>query len=203
MRGFIVILIITFVLIGCNNNISNERTGDYFGEELPGDSARMFAPGAISTNQNVRDLAISKDGNIIVYSLKVTEKFFLVEVVRKNGVWTDPEFTSFSGEFKDVEPFFSPIDDKLFFASNRPLEAGGKEKDYDIWYTERTGDKWGDPVNLGEPVNSKGNEFYPSITVNGTIYYTAAFEDSFGEKIYTHLNWLTGNINHLLILARM
>ena len=37
--------------------------------------------------------------------------------------------------------------------------------------SERTAKGWSAPVNLGAPVNSTADEFYPSLTRNGTIYF--------------------------------
>jgi hypothetical protein len=37
---------------------------------------------------------------------------------------------------------------------------------------DRTENGWGEPVNLGEPVNSKYDKYFPSITKSGTIYFT-------------------------------
>ena len=42
-------------------------TGDYFGQAVPGDSARLFAPGIISTGMDERDFAITPDGNEIFF----------------------------------------------------------------------------------------------------------------------------------------
>lgn len=37
---------------------------------------------------------------------------------------------------------------------------------------ERKGDWWGEPVNIGAPINSDGGEFFPSVTSDGTLYFT-------------------------------
>ncbi|WP_321538323.1 hypothetical protein [Flavobacterium piscinae] len=44
---------------------------------------------------------------------------------------------SFTGKYKDLEPFLSTDGLKLYFASNRPLTESGEPKDFDIWYVER------------------------------------------------------------------
>lgn len=62
--------------------------------------------------------------------------------------------------FLDGCPILSKDGKQLYFASNRPGGEGG----IDIWMAER--DKadgpFGDPVNLGEPINSADNDFCPS-----------------------------------------
>jgi len=37
---------------------------------------------------------------------------------------------------------------------------------------DREGDAWSEPYNLGPPVNSDAPEFFPSVTTDGTIYFT-------------------------------
>ena len=49
-----------------------------------------------------------------------------------------------------------------------------RKKDYDIWYVERnnTIENWTKPINLGAPVNSSLDEFYPTLTENNQLYFT-------------------------------
>jgi WD40-like Beta Propeller Repeat len=48
--------------------------------------------------------------------------------------------------------------------------------------TERKNGKWETPVNLGENVNSKEDEFYPSVGKTGNIYFTATREYGIGKE---------------------
>mgnify|MGYP006197826911 CR=1 FL=1 len=97
---------------------------------------------------------------------------------------------------------------KLYFASDRPLKDGEtKKKDFDIWYVERksTKDKWSQPINLGAPVNTKNDEFYPCVTLNNNLYFTSDVVSSLGKddifvckwngKQYTEPENLGMNIN--------
>jgi len=43
----------------------------------------------------------------------------------------------------------------------------------DIWKVSRGGEGWGDPVNLGEEINTPGNELYPFIHSDGTLYFSS------------------------------
>jgi Tol biopolymer transport system component len=88
----------------------------------------------------------------------------------------------FSGQYSDLEPAFSPDGTRLFFASNRPLDAQGVPKDYDIWFVEMTDTGWSDPQNIGEPVNTSGNEYYPSVSAEGSLYFTARHPGSLGGE---------------------
>jgi len=47
---------------------------------------------------------------------------------------------------------------------------------------ERRGSGWSDPTNLGTVVNSPSDEFYPSITKNGNLYFTATYQEGVGRE---------------------
>ena len=99
-----------------------------------------------------------------------------------DGRWKTPEVAPFSGIYNDIEPFITSDGQKLYFASNRPVE-GEEPKDFDIWMVEKDENgEWSEPKNLGEPVNSDVDEFYPSLTESGDIYFTAANEMAMGRE---------------------
>ena len=147
--------------------------GPYLGQKPPGMTPELFAPGIISTGMNDRDIAISPDLNEIYYSVLEGPHYTIVCMKRDKGRWTKQAIAPFSGQYNDCEPQFSPDGERLYFCSTRPVQGNREPKDYDIWYVERTRDGWGEPVNLGPPINTEKNEFYPSITNGGTIYFTS------------------------------
>jgi outer membrane protein OmpA-like peptidoglycan-associated protein/Tol biopolymer transport system component len=71
----------------------------------------------------------------------------------------------------DAQPSISPDGKTLYFSSSR---RGGRGK-MDIWYTRQDeGGKWGIPVNLGETINTEGNEMSPFIHLdNRTLYFSS------------------------------
>jgi len=60
---------------------------------------------------------------------------------------------------------------KLFFSSNLAGGYGGK----DIWMVSREDKKadWGEPVNLGPDVNTVGDEMFPYIHNDGSLYFSS------------------------------
>lgn len=128
-------------------------------------------------------MAISPDGNDMYYTVQTSRNILstILHRTKTASGWSSPEVASFSGVFNDLEPAFSPDGKKLFFCSNRPL-SGNKTKDYDIWVMDRTGTGWSDPRNLGSPVNTAANEFYPSIASNGNLYFTAEKDGAIGNE---------------------
>jgi len=138
----------------------------------------IFEPGKISDGFANRDMAISADGNELFYTIQFSQGLFsvIMHSVKKNGVWAAPEVASFSGMHSDLEPYFAPGGDKLYFSSNRPLTDTGQEKDFDIWYVTKTNGVWQNPKNIGAPVNSTNDEFYISVAKSGNMYFTGGTE---------------------------
>ncbi len=169
---FLLAVITIFKCAGQEN--SPVMSGDYFGQKPPGKTPEIFAPGIISHGFHEHNLTISPDGNEMLFSCSSSDHkhYAIILVKRKNNIWQTPEIAPFSGEYSDIAPRFSPDGDKIFFSSRRPHEGeSDKRKDFDIWYVEKQGDTWSEPVNLGAPVNTEYNEYSPSFSANGNIYF--------------------------------
>ncbi len=128
--------------------------------------------------QKVRDFTINATNLEAYFTIQSPKEELsgIFKSVNKNGHWQTPELASFSGEYKDLEPYLSPDGLRLYFASNRPLlKTEVKIKDFDIWYVERSTihDSWSEPVNMGVTINTKYNEFYPAIAKSKNIYFTS------------------------------
>lgn len=150
--------------------------GPYLGQKAPGMTPEIFAPGIISNGLENRDVAISPDGNEMYFGLHTPDFKYSTIIVTKqiDGVWTKPEVAPFASDPRYVylEPALSYDGNKLFFFSNMPKDSTDNPGDEDIWVVNKINNVWGKPYNLGEPVNSEGKEFYPSLAKNGTIYFT-------------------------------
>ncbi len=151
--------------------------GEYLGQQLPGTEPELFAPGIISTGMFTRDIAMTPDGREI-YFTAVLGRYRITQILFTRwigGTWTEPEIAPFSGnpDYMDAEPFVTPDGRRLLFLSTRPDSAGGvPEGDQEIWVVDRSGEGWSEPYNLGAPVNTRNAEFFPSVTNDGTIYFT-------------------------------
>lgn len=186
-----IILLLIFV-IACSDESETQSpvaadrpNAPYLDATPPDSSAQLFAANFISTQLYERDTAFSPDGTELYYTLWAGAFGTIITTKRENGVWSEPEVAPFSGQYSDLEPAFSPAGHKLYFVSNRPVEANGSTKDYDIWVVERRQNGWSEPRNIGSPIDTEANEFYPSICQNGTLYFTAAYEGGQGgEDIY-------------------
>ncbi len=144
--------------------------------------------------QNVRDFTISRNQDEIYFTIQnpSEERAVIAVIKKKKKRWSEPEMTTFSGNYRNLEPFLTQDGLRLYFASNRPIDdTTTKAKDYDIWYVERKNlkSKWSKPINVGTPVNSTNNEFYPCITTNGNLYFTSDAIKTLGKDDILVCKW--------------
>ena len=159
--------------------------GPYLGQKPPGMTPEIFAPGIVSTEHHEHSApTFSPDGNEIYWSVFYNKKPPQVILYMKNlnGEWSKPTVAEFSGKFSDGSPFISPDGKRLFFDSNRPVNKNDTIKnDPDIWMVEKSGSRWGKPVNLGRKVNSLSFDGSPSVSMNGNLFFLSERNDSFGK----------------------
>ncbi len=127
---------------------------------------------------NTRDFTLSDSGDEAYFSIQspLEEIAIIASIKKKDGVWMKPEMVGFTGAYRDIEPFLSPDQLKLYFASNRPLnDSITGAKDFDIWYVKRDNidASWSQPINVGTPINTKHGEFYPSVSKYNNLYFTS------------------------------
>lgn len=135
-------------------------------------TATLFAPGQISDGMDQRDTAISFNRHHFLYTLQSGRDARIMHVRHDGKEWLAPITASFSGQWRDLEAVFVPSTLQLYFVSNRPLESESEADDFNIWRTKWTGSQWATPQAVTE-LNTDGNEFYPSITTSGDLYYTS------------------------------
>ena len=133
----------------------------------------VFAPGVISTGDDDAHVTFTARGDS-VYFIRSTPTFGHWTVLISHyadGKWQTPEVAPFSGRYNDADVSIAPDGQSLFFVSNRPLTAGGPPKeDTDIWVMRRTAAGWSEPEHLA-PLASEGNEWFPTVTKSGTVYF--------------------------------
>lgn len=99
----------------------------------------------------------------------------IVCVKQNEKGWGEPILMLFCNTFTYMEPFLFDNDRALYFVTDRPISDSSKtKKDFDIWVVTRKDQQnaWSKPVNLGVPVNTEFDEFYPSIAANKNLYFT-------------------------------
>ena len=140
-------------------------------------------PEITNTFHNIRDFTIYENEAYFSAQSTLGDLSVIVKIKRINNQWNNPIIASFSGTHHDIEPFISSNGLKLYFASKRPKENNPKSTDYDIWYVYRDSvkSKWSKAINMGDVINTDKNEFYPSLSDSGNLYFTANYEDSKGK----------------------
>jgi Tol biopolymer transport system component len=156
----------------------------YLAQEPPGLTPSLFAPGVVSTKADELNCAFTPDGTELYFTEKVAGRNTLMVMTLKGNAWSERAILGFSGHYPDVDPFVTADGKTLYFSSKRPLGGNGPPKDSDLWYVERTGENtWGDPIHAGA-LNIPGkDDYYTSITTDGTVYFSR-FESQGNGDIY-------------------
>jgi hypothetical protein len=149
--------------------------GPYLGQDPALSEPTLFAPGIVSTSLAERDLAMMPDGSEIYWAVVLGQYEFTTILMSRqvDGVWMEPEIAPccLESEYFHLEPHITPDGAHFMWLTNRPGPGphnGGQE----IWVMDREGEGWGEPYPLPEIINSAGSEFFPSVTRDGTLYFT-------------------------------
>ena len=102
----------------------------------------------------------------------------LTATVDDDGNWSDVEELPFNNDnYSVAHPALSLDGKKLYFASDMPGTTG----ESDLWYVDIYKDgSYGDPINLGQKVNTEGRESFPYIAEDGVLYFTSDALVGFG-----------------------
>ena len=97
---------------------------------------------------------------------------------RTAGEWSEPQAVKiFSDSSISVgHPTLNPTGDTLYFVSDNPEGFGGK----DLWRVELDDNVWVNPRNLGPTINTSGDELYPTMHPNGTLYFSSNGHAGYG-----------------------
>ena len=68
-----------------------------------------------------------------------------------------------------AHPAVSPDGEWLYFVSDMPGGEGG----YDIWRCRLYGNELGGAENVGSPINTPGDEMFPTFRPNGDLYFSS------------------------------
>jgi peptidoglycan-associated lipoprotein len=104
---------------------------------------------------------------------KREKKGCIIMVSKRTGdKWSDPEDTKILPDsLVAAHPALSKDGLTLYFVSDMPGGFGQKDI-YSVTRTDVT-DTWSNPVNLGPDINTTGNELFPYIREDGTLYFAS------------------------------
>ena len=91
---------------------------------------------------------------------------------RKGKVWSDPKILQIKIDSNTTigHPTLSQDESTMIFAADMQGGYGGK----DLWMVKKEKrSNWSDPINLGPLVNTPGDEMFPFLHIDGTIYFAS------------------------------
>ncbi len=155
------------------------------------DSAKIFSKELLD-EFHTSNAVLSADQNTVFFTRTVAtknpKKFFNENVNRENfvnrlqlfyakkvnGKWGQVQSFSYNkpSEYSVAHPSLSLDGHYLYFASDMPGGKGG----IDLYYSEiptESGIAFGKPINLGDSINTSGNEEFPVIGLNNMLYYSS------------------------------
>ena len=154
-----------------------------------------FEEGTPSFSSDYRELYFTrceagkreKKGCKIMYSKRTGDK------------WSEPvNLKILPDSLVAAHPSISPDGTTLYFVSDLAGGFGGK----DIWKVTRTGSAggWSQPVNLGPDINTAGDELFPYIREDGTLYFSSDGQigmgglDIFKANLQPDGSWIVKNM---------
>lgn len=150
------------------------RQEDFFVSFMEGKQwqKRQSLGAPINTKVNEGAQSLTADGKAMYFTI-CTRQCNLYYSRKEGDSWGIPVMLPepVNSQHSTKQPSISPDERTLYFASNRPGGKGG----FDIWLSHRRDDNsWTDPVNLGDSINTRGNEFSPFMHFDNTTLYFAS-----------------------------
>jgi Tol biopolymer transport system component len=132
----------------------------------------IFLPGIVSTEKSEVKITFSKEGTIALWGVINWEGgpggWDIYQTIKTGKEWSKPQLVSFNSASNDFDPCFSADGKGVYFFSNRPGGIGGD----DLYFVSYDPDKntYGEPINLGAEINTKGDEWGPTVSPDGTKF---------------------------------
>lgn len=130
----------------------------------------------VNTELNEGSASISPDAQTVYFTICNAPGGFgscdLYWAEMEGTTWKNPQNlgSKVNSAAWESHPSISNDGKILYFSSSRPGGKGGA----DIWYVTKTSDGWSDPINIGEPINTPGDEYSPFIHADGqTLYFSS------------------------------
>ncbi len=133
-------------------------------------------PESINISKYQRHACFSRDGSTMIFSSDSEDGLGGYDLYQSekesDGSWGEAKALSgpINTEKNEDSPFLSYDGTKLYFASTGHEGMGG----YDLFYSEKDGDSWSEPINLGRPINSPADDIYLKIIDGGRKMYLSS-----------------------------
>ena len=125
----------------------------------------------------------SPDGRTMYLTLCKTDPNYpryatIVTSNRSDAAWSKPTDLTLTHDTLSAfaHPAVSPDGQWLYFVSNMPGGLGG----YDIWRIRLMKEGVGGVENVGAPINTPGDELFPTFRPNGDLYFSSNGHEGMG-----------------------
>ena len=132
--------------------------------------------GGLNTDYDEGACALSPDQHTMYLTQCTSDPSYpryaqIVTSARANAAWGKPSELKITGDTLSsyAHPAVSPDGMWLYFVSDMPGGMGGM----DIWRARITPAGLGGVENLGVPINTPGNEMFPTFRPNGDLYFSS------------------------------
>lgn len=161
------------------SGITGTKAGDIFYSQKD-ETGKWQRPETIESGLNSEydegACCFSPDQRVMYLTQCVTDPNYpryatIVTSNRSDAAWGKPSPLEISSDTLSsyAHPAVSPDGLWLYFTSDMPGGKGG----YDIWRVRLTAAGLGGAENLGEPVNTEGDEMFPTFRPNGDLYFSS------------------------------
>jgi peptidoglycan-associated lipoprotein len=136
----------------------------------------------INTPSDEGAAALSADGSEMMFTRCRFDKrkamgAQIYESQKSKDTWSESTVLELLGDsLVAAHPSLSKDGLTLYFVSDQPGGFGSN----DIWKVDKMSDKWGIPVNLGDKINTPGNEMFPFIRDNNELYFSSDYHVGMG-----------------------
>jgi outer membrane protein OmpA-like peptidoglycan-associated protein len=161
------------------SGITGSKAGDIFLSQKD-DKGKWGKPetvtGGVNTDYDEGACAISPDQREMYLTQCTTDPTYpryaqIVTSNRSDAAWGKATALEISHDTLSsyAHPAISPDGEWLYFTSDMPGGKGG----LDIWRVRITSSGLGGVENLGDPINTPGNEEFPTFRPNGDLYFSS------------------------------
>lgn len=161
------------------SGITGTKPGDIFYSQKD-DKGKWSKPedvsGGVNTVYDEGACCFSVDGREMYLTQCVTDPSYpryaqIVKSNRSDAAWSKATEVKLTGDTLSsyAHPAISPDGEWLYFTSDMPGGKGG----LDIWRVRITPTGYGGVENLGEPINTPGDEAFPTFRPNGDLYFSS------------------------------
>lgn len=168
------------------SGITGAKPGDIFFSDKD-DKGKWSKPQTIESGLNTEydegACCLSPDGSIMYLTQCLSDASYprfaqIVTAQRSDASWgkTTPLLITNDTLSSYAHPAVSPDGEWLYFVSDMPGGKGG----LDIWRMRLTANGPVGVENLGEPINTPGDEMFPTFRPNGDFYFSSDGHPGFG-----------------------